>query len=111
MRAHLLPAPAPPRLDEMAAAAKQTLSALFAPAGNQTLSALFAPPPRRAPSANPHAGGKSGASGVGSLVNMNTFVPSLIFLMTFCLADSQSPSRSRRCRSSSGCGSSWAWCR
>ena len=31
VRAHLLPAPAPPRLDEMAAAAKQTLSALLRP--------------------------------------------------------------------------------
>ena len=38
---------------------------------------------------SPHAGSKT--SGVGSLVNMNTFVPSLIFLMTFCLADSQEP--------------------
>ena len=38
-----------------------------------------------------HTACKSGASGVGSLVNMNTFVPSLIFLMTFCLADSQEP--------------------
>ena len=65
--------------------------------------ALFAPAAAAgAADKSPHAGGKSEASGVdslkngavtnvGSLVNMNTFVPSLIFLMTFCLADSQEP--------------------
>ena len=92
VRAHLLPAPAPPRLDEVAAAAKQTLTALFAPADNQTLTALFAPAAAAgAADKSPKQKGKSEASGVGSLVNMNTFVPSLIFLMTFCLADSQDP--------------------